>query len=211
MKKYYKVYRRAPNMAFFLVLGGIFVLFGVLGLFFSDKLWLSVFCLAAGVLVAVLPQFVLFEKYGLRGGVLRYTRCGIPRRILVSEIGAAVICIYDEYRRGKGFAPVSFGTKEGGEAYLPALVLLREADEGELDLCDTRTATCITFRKQRVTDTFLDFDFLEELWKSEFSGKVYVSEYMAALFQPAFDELFGVSERVVVYDRLPKGLKDLKK
>ena len=210
MKKYYKVYRRKPNMAFFLVLGGLLAVLGVLGLFWADMLWLSVLCMAAGVLVALLPQFVLFERYGLGGGALHSARCGIPRKIPLSQIGAAVICIYDEYRRGKGFVPVSFGTK-GGEAYLPALVLLKEADEKELDLCDTRTATCITFRKQRVTDTFLDFDFLEELWKSEFSGKVYISEYMASLFKPAFDELFGTSERVVVYDRLPKGIKDLKK
>ena len=210
MKKYYKIWRRTPNMVFFLVLGAVFAAVGVLGLFWADLLWLAVVCIAAGVLVAALPQFVLFERYGLRGNVLHYKRGGVLHKILVQEIGAAVICIYDEYRRGRGFVPVPFGAKDG-EAHLPALVLLKSADENELDLCDTRTATCITFRKQRITDTFLDFDFLEELWKSEFSGKVYVSEYMAALFQPAFDELFGVSERVVVYDRLPKGLKDLKK
>ena len=210
MKKYYKIYRRTPNTVFFLVLGGVLALIGVLGLFWANLLWAAICCIAAGVLVAALPQFVLFERYGISGNVLHYKRGGVPHKVAVQEIGAAVICTYDEYRRGRGFVPVSFGTKEG-EAYLPALVLLKSADENELDLCDTRTATCITFRKQRITDTFLDFDFLEELWKSEFSGKVYISEYMAALFKPAFDELFGQSERVVVYDRLPKGIKDLKK
>ena len=67
---------------------------------------------------------------------------GVPRRIphRRSEIGAAVhVHLYDEYRRGKGFAPVTFQT-ENGQAHVPGIVLLKSLNEEELDLCDTRTA-----------------------------------------------------------------------
>lgn len=210
MKKYYKIWRRTPNMVFFLVLGAVFAAVGVLGLFWADLLWLAVVCIAAGVLVAALPQFVLFERYGLRGNVLHYKRGGVPHKIPVQEIGAAVICIYDEYRRGKGFAPVSFQT-ENGQAYVPGLVLLESLTEEELDLCNTRTNTRLTFRRQTVTEMPLDFAFLKEFWNSDFAGKVYIFEDIYALYRSALDEIFGDSERVTVYDRIPQKLKKVKK
>lgn len=202
MKKYFKTYRRKPNSIFFLVLGSIFAVLGILAIFWTQILALAVGCMAFGVLLAVLPQFVLFEKYGLRGDVLHYKKGGFPCKVQVSEIGAVVLCIYDEYRRGKGFIPAKF-TTENGDVYIPAMVLLRSLDENELDVCDTRTATGITFRKQKITDAVLDFDFLEELWRSGFSGKIYVSEAIASLYKPALDEIFQDSDRVTVYDRLP--------
>ncbi len=210
MKKYFKTYRRKPNMIFFLVLGGIFAVLGVLAFFWTDILPLAIGCAAFGVLLAVLPQFVIFEKYGLDGNILRYKAAGIPKKIAAEQIGAAIICIYDEYRRGKGFVRAAFAT-ENGEAAIPALVLLRGADESELDVCETRTATGITFRKQKICDMVLEFDFLEELYASSFAGKIYISEYIAALYKPAFDDIFKGDERVVVYDRLPKSRKFPKK
>ena len=59
MKKYYKNYRRKPNTIFFAVLGGVFIVIGVLAFFFvneGNSLWLGL-CCGAGVLLAALPQF----------------------------------------------------------------------------------------------------------------------------------------------------------
>lgn len=203
MKKYFKIYRRKPNSIFFFVLGGIFAVLGVLAIFWTKILALAVACIAFGVLLAILPQFVLYERYWLKGEYLYYKKGGIPHKVRTAEIGAAVLCIYDEYRRGKGFVPAKFAT-QNGEVYIPAMVLLRSADEGELDLCDKRTAAGITFRKEKITDAVLDFGFLEELWKSGFCGKVYVFEDIAELYKPALDEIFQGSDRVIVYDRLPR-------
>ena len=91
---------------------------------------------AFGVLLAVLPQFVVFARYWLDGDILRYTCCGLPRRFDVKELGAAIVCTYDEYRRGKGFRPATFALN-GGTATVPALCLFTSIDEDELDLCDT--------------------------------------------------------------------------
>lgn len=203
MKKYFKTYRRKPNCIFFLVLGGIFVVMGILAIFWTEILALAVACMVFGVLLAVLPQFVLFEKYGISEDILHYKKAGFPCKVQAGKIGAVVLCIYDEYRRGKGFIPAKF-TTENGEVYIPAMVILRSVNENELDMCDTRTATGITFRKEKITDAVLDFGFLEELWNSGFSGKVYISEAIAALYKPAFDEIFQDCDRVTVYDRLPK-------
>lgn len=211
MKKYYKLFRRGPNAAFFIVLGCVFIGLGVLALFFMEPpLPWAIACFAVGALLGTLPLFVVFARYGLRGNTVRYKKFGIPRRRAVNEIGAAVICIYDEYRRGKGFTPVSFQT-ENGQAYVPGIVLLESLNEEELDLCDTRTNTRLTFRKQLVTDMALDFGFLKELWNSDFAGRVYISEYIYALYRTAFDDVFQGSERVTVYDRIPQKMKKFKK
>lgn len=211
MKKYYKLVRRGPNAAFFIVLGCIFLGLGVLALFFMEPpLPWAVSCFVFGALLGSLPLFVVYARYGMRGNTLHYPKYGIPRRKAASEIGAAVICIYDEYRRGKGFAPVSFQT-ENGRAYVPGLVLLESLTEEELDLCNTRTNTRLTFRRQTVTEMPLDFAFLKEFWNSDFAGKVYIFEDIYALYRSALDEIFGDSERVTVYDRIPQKLKKVKK
>ena len=210
MKLYYKMYRRKPNMIFFLVLGGIFLALGVLGIFWLDMPGIAIGCMVFGAVLAVVPQFVIFSRYGLRGEWLRFRKWGIPKKIELEKIGGVVLCIYDEYRRNKGYVPATFSVN-GGQAYIPAIVLLRSVDEGELDLCDTRSATLITFRKERITDAVLEFAFLEELYKSAFAGKIYVSESIATLYKPALDEIFGNDDRVVVYDRLPKGFPFTKK
>lgn len=193
-------------MAFFLVLGGIFIVLGVLSIFFW-VLSAAIVCIVFGALLASLPQFVIFSKYWLSGEVLRYSKLGVPCKCPVEEIGAAVICVYDEYRRGKGFTPVTFALKDG-MATVPALCLFRKVDEDEIDLCDVRTAARLTFRKEHITDMFMDFDFLKEFWNSGFSGKVFIAESIYSMYQPAFERIFGGDERIVVYDRIPKKMKN---
>ena len=211
MKKYYKHFRRGPNAAFFIVLGCVFIGLGVLALFFMEPpLPWAIACFVFGALLGTLPLFTVFARYGMRGNFIRYQKFGIPRRAAVQDVGAAVICIYDEYRRGKGFAPVAFQT-ENGQAHVPGIVLLRSLNEKELDMCDTRTNTRLTFRKEVVTDMLLDFGFLKELWNSGFAGRIYISEYIYGLYRTAFDDLFQGSERVTVYDRIPQNLKKFKK
>lgn len=205
---YYKNYRRKGNMVFFLVIGGVFIAIGILAFFFWELPW-TIACFAAGVLLAVLPQFIIFSRYGMKGDRLRYRKCGIPRSVKTDAIGTAIICIYDEYRRWKGFVPATFQGKEG-PVTVPALVLLKSADEEELDLCDTRTNVRLTFRKEYITDMALDFDFLKELRNAGFCGKVYISEYIHALYKPAFDEIFQ-SGGYEVYDRIPKRVRRLQK
>ena len=211
MNKYYKQFRRGPNAAFFIVLGCIFVGLGVLALFFMEPpLPWAISCFVFGALLGTLPLFSVFARYGIRGNTVSYRKFGMPRKADVSEIGAAVICIYDEYRRGKGFAPVTFQT-ENGQAHVPGIVLLKSLNEEELDLCDTRTNTRLTFRKDVITDMLLDFGFLKEFWNSDFAGRVYISEYIYALYRTVFDDVFQGSERVTVYDRSPQKIKKLKK
>ena len=90
-------------------------------------------------------------------------------------------------------------------------MLLESLTEEELDLCNTRTNTRLTFRRQTVTEMPLDFAFLKEFWNSDFAGKVYIFEDIYALYRSALDEIFGDSERVTVYDRIPQKLKKVKK
>ncbi len=208
MVRYYKNYRRRGNAAFFGILGGIFVVLGVLSFFFWVRAAAYAFA-AFGVLLAVLPQFAVFARYWLDGDILRYTCCGLPRRFDVKELGAAIVCTYDEYRRGKGFRPATFALN-GGTATVPALCLFTSIDEDELDLCDTRTAARMTFRKEHVADMCLDFDFLRQLHESGFSGKVYVSEFIYTMYEPAFGRIFSDGE-IEVYDRIPRKVKKLLK
>lgn len=206
--KYYKIYRRSGNATFFGVLGGIFVVLGVLSFFFWARAAAYAFA-AFGVLLAVLPQFVIWSRYGLEGDTLHYPKYGLPRRINIKDVGAAIICIYDEYRRGKGYQPATFALKDG-TATVPALCLFTEVNEDELDLCDTRTASRITFRKAHIADMCMDFDFLKQLKASGFAGKVYISEFIYTMYEPAFNRIFENGE-YEVYDRIPKKVKQFLK
>lgn len=110
MNKYYKQFRRGPNAAFFIVLGCIFVGLGVR----RSSLWSAapwaISALSSG---RFWERAALFRvcRYGIRGNTVSYRKFGMPRKADVSEIGAAVICIYDEYRRGKGSRPSPFKRK----------------------------------------------------------------------------------------------------
>ncbi len=197
-------------MAFFLILGGVFVGIGVLGFFFLEGILFLCVLGAFGILLAVLPQFVIFSRYGLRGENLVCSRHGVPHQIPLAQIDAVVLCHYDEYRRWKGFVPVTFAGREG-TIFVPAIVFLRGTGKEEieelLDLCETRTNTRMTFRGKAVADGLLDFEFLRELAASKFRGKVYVFESIDAMYRPAIEAAFGSGDRVVVYDRIPKKIK----
>ena len=202
-KKYSKNLHRGGNCAFFLVLGGVFVLLGILSLFFWEKI-AGFVCIPFGVLLAVLPQTVIFSGYGLKGDTLVYAKGGIPRKIKTDKIGAVVVCIHDEYRRGKGFVR-SYAALEGGGVPVPALCFFTGVDENELDLCASRTQAKMTFRKEHITDAYLDFDFLQE-FSAVYTGSVYVFGEIYQLYEPALKRIFG-EDRVTVYDRVPKKLK----
>lgn len=197
--KGYRYFRRAGNAALFFILGGIFVALGILS-FFWLTLPFAVFSLVFGVLLAVLPQFVVFSRYSLRGGRLRFCSFGIPRSIPLERVGAVVICVDEEYRQWKGYFPVTVRIF-AGEIEIPSVSFLRSADEDELDLCDTRTAVRNCFFKEFITDGALDPALLPALAQA-YAGKVYVSEYVYELYKPAFEGLFG--ERLTVYTRIPK-------
>ena len=147
MKKYYQNYRRGKNLALFLVLGGVFLAVGILAFLFTTSLVLSVASLCAGVLLIVLPLPFLFARYGVQGSAVRCVRRGIPRSVPLAEL-SLILCIYDEYRRWKGFQPAVFRGSDG-EVTVPALVLVQglspEEIEKELDLCDTRMNARFTY------------------------------------------------------------------
>ena len=213
MKKYFQYHRRTPNAVFFAVLGGVFVLLGGLSFWaFEGKAALGIALIAGGLLLALLPQPAIFARYGIEGGVLRYKKCGIPRRAPLSSAAGVIVCVYDEYRRWKGFRPAEVQGSGGKTFAVPAILFLREVKEGELDLCDTRMNARLTHRGAVIADMLLDFAFLEELWRDPaFTGKVYVSEYVYEMYRPAFDELFAGSPRLAVFDRIPQAFKEAQK
>lgn len=208
MKKYFKSYSRNGNAIFFGIFGAAFVAVGIIDLIWIEGVALGAACIVFGALLGVLPQFVIFSRYGLNGDRLCYRKLGVPQSRSAASVGAAVISVYDEYGRGRGYQPVVFETK-GGTAYVPSLSLFEEIDENELDLCDTRSRARIAFRKKYVTDMTLDFDFLREFYRSSFGGRIYILDTVYATYKPAFDELFCGDERVVIYDRIPKNGKKL--
>lgn len=204
MKKYYRNYRRKGSTAFFLVMGGIFILLGGLAFIFSDGFVLQTVCMAAGVLLAVLPMFVVHASYGTEGNKLR-VRVFFPKKIAFSDIGAIVINTYDAYRRWKGFTPEYFKGSSGGTYAVPSVTFLKECDGEELDLCDTRTYTRITYKRQFLFDAALDFDFLREFADAGYRGKIYVSELIYSQYGEAIADIFGKENaNVFVFDRLPK-------
>ncbi len=212
MKKYYRNYRRRGNTVFFAVMGAIFAGLGVLALFFMEPaaVWSAVCFVAAAALLTV-PMFVVHATYAVEGGRL-HVRVLFPKKIPVAGIGAIVISAYDSYRRWKGFQPETFKGGSGAEYNVPSVSFLRECDENELDLCDTRTYTRITYKKQLLFDAALDFDFLRAFADAGYAGKVYVSESIYGQYAPAFDEIFGKNDpRVIVYGRIPKDLEKFRK
>ena len=214
MKKYYRFTRRRTESARFIAIGSVIAALGVLAYFYltGGAIWCGVL-VPCGVLLAALPQFVIRARYGVKGDTLYYTKKGLPHKTPVSEAAAALICVHDEYRGMRGYVPaLSDRNYSEGAVPLPAILFLRGVKTDELDLCDTRTNTRLTHRGAVLADMLLDFSFLEELWKDEaFAGEVYVSEYIYAMYRPAFDELFQGSGRVHVYDRIPKAFKEARK
>ena len=207
MKKYYRFTRRRAETARFVTIGLVFVALGVLAYFYlaGGAVWCGVLA-AVGALIAVLPQFVIHSRYGVEGDTLHYTKKGLSHKCPVSEAKAALICVHDEYRGMRGYTPaLSDRNYSEGAVPLPAILLLREVREGELDLCDTRTQARFAHKGLVLFDALLDFDFLDELMKSSFAGKVYVSERVYGMYGRVLGELAG--ERLEVYDRIPAAFK----
>ena len=207
MKGYFKQNRRVPNMVFFLVMGAVFAGIGVFAAFAVEGWRIAGWAVVGfGVLLAALPQAVIFARYRMKGSRVRYTKLGVVRTVDADKVGAAVLCAYDEYRRGKGFLPATVQSGDGRTIVLPALVLLKSVNEDELDMCDTRLNTRLSNRGQVIADMLLDFDFLRAFWASPFAGKMYVSAAMYAQFRAVLDDIFAGDGRVVVYERLPQVL-----
>ena len=184
MKKFYRNYRRRGNTIFFVVMGILFAGLGTLAVFFMDPIVWAAVCYAAAVLLLTVPLFVVHATYGVDGSRLRM-RVLFPKKIPLPEIGAIVITAYDSYRRWKGFQAETFKSSSGDIYNIPSITFLRECDGKELDLCDTRTYTRITYKKQLIFDAALDFDFLRAFADAGYAGKVYVSE-LVRLAKKAF-------------------------
>ncbi len=210
MKKYYRNFRRKGNTVFFLVLGGIFLALGVLAVFFMDGIVWEIVCFAAGALLVSLPIFAVHATYRIDGNKLR-TRVFFPKKIPLDAVGAVIVTTYDSYRRWKGFQPETFRSSSGTDYDVPSVTFLKECDGEELDLCNTRTYTRLTYKKQLVFDAAADFDFLRELADAGYAGKVYVSERIYGMYGEAIDNIFGKDGRVTVFSRLPKKLEKLGK
>lgn len=209
MKNCYRNYRRKGNTVFFLALGGIFIALGVLSFFFADGVVLQAVCIAIGAALAVFPMFVIHATYRVQGEFL-CVRVFFPKKIPLSSVGAIVINIYDDYRRWKGFTREYFQGSSGASYAVPSVTFLKECDGAELDLCDTRTYTRITYRKQFLFDAALDFDFLKALKEAGYAGKVYVSELIFSQYGEAIESIFGKNApNVMVYDRIPEKAKGI--
>lgn len=206
MKKYYRMVRRRGNAVFYGVLGAVFIGLGVMAIFFMNEIWAAV-CFAAGALLSILPQFVIFSKYGLQGNGFRYGKCGIVRTASFQQVHAVVICVYDEYRRWKGFVPAYFELRDGRKVPFPAILCLKKVNEDDLDLCDTRTHAKLTFRGGVLFDGALEFDFLEELVSSAYDGDIFVSQEIYDVYHPVFEKIQKGGREIKVYDRIPQKLK----
>ena len=207
MKKYYRFTRRRTESARFIAIGSVITALGVLAYFYltGGAIWCGVL-VPCGVLLAALPQFVIRARYGVKGDALYYTKKGLPHKTPVSEAAAALICVHDEYRGMRGYVPaLSDRNYSEGAVPLPAILLLREVKEEELDLCETRTQARLVHKGLVLFDAQLDLDFLDDLVKSSFAGKFYVSERVYGMYRRVLDELVG--ERLEVFDRVPAAFK----
>lgn len=210
MKKYYRNYRRRGNTIFFAVMGAVFAALGAFAAAFVNIGW-GIACFAVAALLLTVPLFLVHATYSVDGSKLRVRKL-FPRSVPFSEIGAVVITAYDSYRRWKGFQPETFRGSSGAEYNVPSVTFLRECDGEELDLCDTRTYTRLTYKKQMLFDAALDFDFLRAFADAGYAGRVYVSERIYAQYGSAIDDIFGKNDpRVHVYGRLPKGLEKFRR
>lgn len=207
MKKYYRFTRRRTESARFIAIGSVIAALGVLAYFYltGGAIWCGVL-VPCGVLLAALPQFVIRARYGVKGDTLYYTKEGLPHKTPVSEAAAALICVHDEYRGMRGYVPaLSDRNYSEGAVPLPAILLLREVKAEELDLCETRTQARLVHKGLVLFDAQLDLDFLDDLVKSSFAGKFYVSERVYGMYRRVLDELVG--ERLEVFDRVPAAFK----
>ena len=207
MKKYYRFTRRRTESARFIAIGSVITALGVLAYFYltGGAIWCGVL-VPCGVLLAALPQFVIRARYGVKGDTLYYTKKGLPHKTPVSEAAAALICVHDEYRGMRGYVPaLSDRNYSEGAVPLPAILLQREEKAEDLDLCEKRTQALLVHKGLVLFDAQLDLVFLDDLVKSSFAGKFYVSERVYGMYRRVLDELVG--ERLEVFDRVPAAFK----
>lgn len=207
MKKYYRNYRRRGNTVFCAVVGGLLIVLGALIMIFDRASYpYAIVGFVFGALLVTVPLFFIHASYGVDGNKLKI-RILVPKKVPVDGIGAVVIAAYDASRRWKGIQKETFVGSSGETYNVPSVTFLRGCDGEELDLCDTRSSTRITYKNEYIFDAALDFGFLRAFADAGYEGKVYVSESIYAQYGGAIDDIFGKDGRVEVYDRIPKNVK----
>ena len=213
MKKYFQGYRRFANFMQWAAIGLLFIAIGILAYFFvnSNKVvWISVLVPLGTVLIAY-SALTCFSRYGCKNKAVYYKKFGVPVKRTFAEIDSIILSIYDEFRTGKGYIPITFLGEDGKQYALPAITFCKTINEAELDLCDTRVATDMTLKKNKYIGVLLDFDFLENMIKDGFTGKVYISKYIYDSYGKLLNAILTNKEQVHIFDKLPKIEKTEKK
>lgn len=213
MKKYFQAYRRVANFMQWAFIGITLIVIGLVAFFWVNTnkiLWISIL-VPFGSLILIYAAITCFSRYGTKNKTVYYKRFGVPMHHTFQEIEAIVISIYDEFRTGKGYVPITYANSNGEKFALPAITFCKAVNEDELDLCDTRVATDMTLKKNKFIGVLLDFDFLEAMLKDGYSGKIYISKYIYESYQAGLDRILINREQVHIYDRLPKIDKTEKK
>lgn len=213
MKKYFQAYRRTANFIQWASIGLLFLVIGILAFFLvsSNKvLWISIL-VPAGALIILFALITCYSRYGTKNKAVYYSKLGVPRKKQFSEIDAIILSIYDEFRTGKGYIPITFASADGTQYALPAITFCKTVKEEELDLCDTRVATDMTLKKQKYIGVLLDFDFLERMIQDGYSGKIYIAKYIYDIYRFDLDKILTNREQVHIFDKVPKIEKTEKK
>lgn len=206
MKKYFQAYRRTANFIQWLVIGGLFIVIGILAYFFVDKnkiVWISVL-VPLGTILLIYSAITCFSKYSTKNKVVYYKKWGMPCKLNFTEIDAILICIYDEFRAGKGYLPITYANSSGEQFALPSITFCKSVNEDELDMCDTRVATDMTLKKNKYIGVLLDFDFLEQMLQDGYTGKIYILKYIYDSYRAGLDRIITNKEQVHIFDRIPK-------
>lgn len=213
MKKFFQSYRRTANFIQWAMIGILFITIGILAYFLvnSNKIvWISIL-VPLGTLLILYSAITCYSRYGTKNQTVYYQKLGIPVKKEFNEIGGIIIGIYDEFRTGKGYLPITYANADGQQYALPSITFCKMVNEEELDMCDTRVATDMTLRKNKYIGVLLDFDFLESMLKDGYSGKIYISKYIYDNYRAGLDRIITNREQVHIYDRMPKLEKTEKK
>lgn len=198
--KYYKNFRRGVQTAFALSLGGLFAVLGVLEMLFLNRIWGGIF-LGVGLLIMLVPQLSVHARYCFRDGLIRYNKGYFSfASFRAEEVAVLLITVYDSYRAWKGYKPV-YTQLNGEKKVVPAMLLLKEANERDLELCDTRCNAKICCKENVLAEMYVDFRFLREFVEGGFHGKVYISEPVYLSYKLQFDALLAPFEADTVIFR----------
>ncbi len=213
MKKYFQSYRRTANFIQWGLIGLLFIVIGILAYFLIDKnkiVWIFIL-LPLGTLVLIYSAFTCYSRYGTKNQIVYYQKFGIQLKQKFTAIDCIIISIYDEFRTGKGYLPITYANADGQKYALPSITFCKTVNEAELDMCDTRVATDMTLRKNKYIGVLLDFDFLEKMLKDGYTGKIYILKYIYDIYRAGLDRIITDREQVHIYDRTPKIEKTEKK